>query len=495
MIKVIDSRIKMIKKHTVFSFINNALALFILGLCIRIVYTLYFSHFFAQSYLNTNSVVYDGADFGAWLNAFKSLINTGSFTVNPDHPYGFFGRMPGYSFFIGAFYLVFGNTYYLYALIVVQILLDSFNIVLIYLITKRIFPSSSFTFLPGLIYAIHPINIIWTPVLMSECLSISLMIIGFYLLIASDHKWKYSLAGFIFGLNILVRPQIAILTIVIIMVMIYYSLQNQRIKTIGLKNSLLFCFFLGITYGIWPARNYIIHDKLIFTHDIRSMKCWSNDVYGFMCYIFSIQSNWDPQFNQIVQNKPFEVNKKIAYVSPSDSSDLARAVYLAQNCGSGFSHWAGYPKKPIEGDNCDSIVYELFLKLRDHQIKYNPWHYWIKQPFSNLNKCFFKSELSKPGKSVLAQLIPLIFLFRTVILFAGIIGCIILILQHHPYRFFFSISLIYFISWYALMCFGPTSFLRNIEMRYLIQADTLMIIPLMAYFTQWTSYNKKEYTS
>ncbi len=202
--------------------------LFLFGLTIRIVYTIFFSHFFMEYSFHAPSVLYDKADFGAWLDGFKSLINTGSFTTNANHPYGYFTRMPGYSIFIGFFYLIFGKEYYLYALVCIQLLLDSFNVVLIFRITKKMFPYSPFCFLPALVYCIHPINILWSPVLMSECLSVFLMITSIYFLVASDHKYRYSFAGLCMGLNILVRPQIAVLALIIGIVLFIRYLYLKR---------------------------------------------------------------------------------------------------------------------------------------------------------------------------------------------------------------------------------------------------------------------------
>ena len=472
----------------------TAVLLFCVGLFLRVIYTCFFSHFFAENYLNTNSVLYDGKDFGAWLTAFKSLISNGNFTADANHPYGYFGRMPGYSFFIGFFYVIIGKAYYLYVLVALQVLMDSLNIILLYHITKKIFPHSAFIFVPALLYAIHPINIIWAPVLMSECLSLFLMIIGFYYLIVSSNKWNYAIAGSLFGFNILVRPQVAVLTLVIGCVLLMRYLYLNR-STILLKQLLTFSVFVCLLYGTWPVRNYWLHDKILFSHDIRGMKAWSIDVYGYMWYNFSIQTNWDPQFSQIVKNQDFTINKQIAYAAPSDSIDLARAIYLSKNCGSGFSNWPNYWKNSVTTNNCDTVIFNLFLKLRAHQIQYNGWHYWVTLPLKNLQKCFFKNDLTVPGKSLIYNIMPLAFLFRTIILILGLIGCVYLILQKRPYRYFFIICISFFISWYGSICFGPGANMRNIEMRYLMQADNLLIIPIISFFIFFekrTLINKKK---
>jgi hypothetical protein len=448
------------------------------GFLARVIYTICFSKFVAQNYFGQDSLFTNSGDFSAWVDAIKNLVRTGDYTVNADNSYGYFGRMPGYAIFIAPFYFIFGESYFTYTVSFAQVLLDTSNIYLIYRIYKNIFPYSTgySPYIAPLIYAIHPINILWSSALFSEALSVFLLLLSLCIYTSSRFPYKYFTFGFISGFNILVRPQVVLfaLLFVVLQVLLTHPLKSKKQFT-GLC---LFIFGLLIAYTPWPARNYLLHDKIVLTQDISGFANWGIDVHSYMHYIVSIQNNWEPQFGQIIHRQPFEIDTKNAYVTPTDSADLAKAVFLAQYHGSGFSNWAGYWQEKIDRNKNDTTIAELFTKLQRHQMKYNAFHYWLTLPLSNLKKCFFKLEFTHHNPSVLFKLATLMFVFRTLVILLGLVGSVLLFKNQEP---IFKLILLFFVSWYLLICWGPSAQMRNIEMRYLLQVDTLMIIPASYY--------------
>ena len=243
----------------------------------------------------------------------------------------------------------------------------------------------------------------------------------------------------------------------------------------------MFCIAVSLSYGWWPARNLLLHKELVFTHRISAIDGWGKDVQAYVSYIYSVQSNWQPQFDQVVGNKSFEIDRSNAYVFPSDSALLAETIFLSQNYGSGFGEWPGYWKKPMPANRYDTIIVKNFNILKQHQISYNSFHYWVVLPLENLKKCFFKSDLLSSSNFWIKTLASLVFFFRTAVLFLGIFGTVAYCLINKKNNFILLMNFLFFSSWYILISAGDTYFLRNIEMRYLIQCDTLLILPA-AYF-------------
>ncbi|MDB5274321.1 MAG: hypothetical protein JWO58_2688 [Chitinophagaceae bacterium] len=450
------------------------------GLALRILYALFFARYISHTYFNVDAVFQNAGDFSDWFRAIKNWVKTGEYTVDPNNANGYFSRMPGYALFIGLFYYIFNEPYYLYAIGYAQILLDSAVIFFIYRIYTHLFPQSRYKYIAPILYAFNPINIFWAPVLLSESLSVFLMMLAIYLYTCHTHKYTFFYIGLIIGFDILVRPQLGIFALVFFLVHVLYVVRH----TWDMKKTYALVLFLSgifLTYGLWPIRNYVFHQRVVLTHDISGIEIWGPDVSAYMEYIYSIQTNWEPQMSQIVTNQPFTINKKIAYAVPSDSADLAKAIYLSKHCGSGFSHWQGYWKASLSTDGCDQEIVSLFKKLQHHQVTYRPLHFWLFLPLQSLQKCLFKMDVYPSSSRAFFSLTSIVFLFRSFMILAGIAGSVFLLKS--AYNNMVTVIFIFFMAWYLILCFGPPLYMRNIEIRYLLQADTAMLIPASYFFS------------
>jgi hypothetical protein len=228
----------------------------------------------------------------------------------------------------------------------------------------------------------------------------------------------------------------------------------------------------AVIFGWWPLRNYVAHGRVVFTEDLRAFPNWSVDVLGFLQYIYAVKAEWEPQFTHILRNEPVEFSR-MAYAAPGDDQKLRRAVRLSQTCGSGFSHWKGYWKAPISDGNCDEEIARLFGELRDSQRHHNKLNFYVWVPLQNLGKALFKQRLVDEHSRA-RRLASYLFLYRTVLLCTGLVGAMVIIRSGDPTGL---LSAGYFAAVYLTICAGILPQMRNIEIRYLLPADVLLLIP------------------
>lgn len=464
---------------------SNIKYIILFGLVLRILFILFGTH----HYFDMRFVFYSG-DTGAWLAAFINLIEEGSFSVNLDREYGYFGRMPGYSFIIGPIYYLFGKNAYLsyYFIEFTQLLLDSLNIYIIYLLSKKIFKIEFVALISSILYAIYPFVIVWVAAIHSEIYSIFFMLMGLIFFIDSQNFKDYFRSGLLLGIGVLLRPQLLFLLPLLVLLIFLFNRNN-------LKNSLKFSVFFGmgilLTYGLWPLRNYLLHDKIVLVQDTRGFRHWDEDVVSFMNFIYSVKTDWQPQFYQILENKSFDMPPIIAS-SKEDSAMLVKAVYLAKNCGSGFSYWSKYYwKKPVTDNNCNEEIALLFNTLRERQIEKNPLNYYLNVPLGNLEKAIFKLSLTD-SSTVVRKLVSVLFILRTIAIILGLGSIFFIIFKSNlntETRLWNYVFLFFFLFVYLILCFGTGTQMRNIEMRYFIHADIILLIPLS--YTIYMVFKKK----
>ncbi len=445
----------------------------LLGAFIRVVFFNYGSELYFA-----NKTKYVLQDTYLWQQCISNLINFGEYSLYKGN--GYFARMPGYSFFMGVFYFLSGfnwaKTYQLIA--VFQTTLDILCIKLIYSITKNIYRNNKKALISALLYAIYPFVIVWNPICISESLSVFLVIFFLFYFIKSYHSNSnilFSISAIILGLACLTRPQILPLFPIATL-----SLFLKR-KTISLKKITVFAFSFLLIFGFWPLRNYINHDKLLITKNADGFPGWTIDVISFMQYTYSVKTDWDPQYTSIIQNTT-TTYPEISYFRKDDSLKLVRAIYLAKNCGSGFSNKKGYWKSKIQikEENCNKEIAKIFKELRSNQIKENPLNFYIYIPLANLKKAIFKSSLINKKSNIINILSSFLFGLRTFLIIIGFLGLFINLNQTS--KIFSLIIILFFLSVYVTLCFGTAPFMRNIEIRYFLVPDVLLLISASHFF-------------
>lgn len=447
------------------------------GALLRLVFLL----FIAKYYFGRENIFYDH-DTGTWANAIYNWFETGNYSVDLQREMGYFMRMPGYSFFMLPFWLIAGKDWWMAFKLIgwFQSFLDIANIWFIYKLSLKLIPGNiRLALIAATVYALYPFVIVWNPVAYSELIAVSLMLYAFWFLPDADKPRSLFFSGALMGLSVLFRPQIAPLIPLTLLSFWWFNFQASKIKTMFVP-LLFFVIGVCVTYGLWPARNYLIHGKAVFTQNLSGLIQWNEDIMEFRHFIYSVKAEWEPQFSQILSNQA------VTYPAPGlfnqkDSTELMHAFDLCKQCGIGFSSWRGYWKQPVNPDNdCSPEIAAIFRKLRLQQAKDNPLNYYLWVPLQNLKKAVFKFSL-KDTSSPARKLASLLFILRTTLILCGLAGLFLMFKKGlHPG--IARIYLLYFISLYLYLCFGTGEQCRNIEVRYFLPADVMLLLPASILF-------------
>ncbi|MFC6224872.1 ArnT family glycosyltransferase [Hymenobacter artigasi] len=399
-------------------------------------------------------------DTASYTDSFINLWHRGLYSFNLLNPEAAFGRLPGYPFFWGAHYLLFGKQYVFQAVAFSQCLLDTLAIYLVYAAAKALSHDVRAAWISGLFYALYPFILVWMPVSSTEAFATFLTIAVFWWLATRPVDKRNALvAGLLVGLSLIVREYLGILLVPVFFWL--YTAKGFGRQFVGLS----FVALLGFTalYIGWPVRNYVFQHRFLllkpptagyerYTEDVNSARKW---IYG-----------WDPDANAYLDG--------IAGITvlpefPADVfgtyAETARAqalIQMARQCGTGFYIWRTN-QHYSQASNCNAELRAGFTALDSSYQQRHPFRYWTRVPLLNLKKAFFKNQLMQGG----SKLIGMLFLYRSIMLIVCLVGAFLL--RRHrsvwPLLFFFAFM-------YLFICVG----LRQLEMRYLIQSDAALLI-------------------
>ncbi|MBT8195547.1 MAG: glycosyltransferase family 39 protein [Bacteroidia bacterium] len=445
-----------------------------IGFIVRLLFL-----FFGAEIYHGKPDFYISGDTHWWVRHFTNLVEFGIYSGNLENELGYFGRTPGYSFFIGFFYLITGKNVDLALQLIpyAQLITDTISIWFVYKITEYTFKDKLTSIVASTLYAFYPFIIVWNVVAHAESFSVFLLFFAIYLFVKAKTNWNFFFVGVMLSLAVLTRIQL-ILAIPVFGLVILCQTYNTTKKLFNPK-VLLFVLAVVIVYGSWPIRNYVNHDRVLFSQHLGDEGPWAPDYMKYMEYIWSVKVDHNPQMTQIISNADVVEFPNASYVHAPDSVLLNRVVSMARTCGVGFSYFARsshYRKDVVQmGEDCNDEMVEIFDELIMHQKMYNPLNYYLWVPFGNLKKAIFKSKLYSPSSKMVDILSRLLFTYRTALILLGIFGLLFLFMKHR--ELFYSrailIGILYVVTWYLFNAFVY----RNMEIRFLLHADILLLLP------------------
>ncbi|MBK8351042.1 MAG: glycosyltransferase family 39 protein [Saprospirales bacterium] len=176
----------------------------------------------------------------------KSIMDHFSFANNEM-------RTPGYPFFLSIIYFIVGFKPWI--VILIQIILNSYCVFLIYKITSKAFNETAGLF-AAFIIAIDPHQILICHFLYPDILfsTLFLLTIYFYILGLENKKSSYFiLVGCLIGINIIIKPVLQYLPFALIIFLLIWCKFSWKEKAV---KSILILFFSIIFTLPWMYRNY-----------------------------------------------------------------------------------------------------------------------------------------------------------------------------------------------------------------------------------------------
>jgi hypothetical protein len=466
------------------------LGLVLLGLGLRAAFVwkgaALFYHSADQFYFN--------ADSGSYTDAFENLWRTGHYTFNFLEPDAAFGRLPGYPFFYGIHRVLFGTTLAPVATAWSQVVLDSASIILVFSILTRLAPARPVAAYAGaLLYATYPFIIVWVPVIGTEVLSTDLTLLWLYAMLGLRPAAGQAVQiGGLVALNLFVREYMGIL----LPISIVWWLWNGRTPGnmgLAVRQALLLSFGFGVVYGAWPVRNYLLAQRLIWLKPRAAGYInQTSDVDEFYQWVHCWTLDENPWLDSVLVGKGQVAFPPHAFHSAAEEAEGQRLVALARQCGTGFyvirrylsvsttdSASApalvdtAYQRRRIQ--SCNDEISAGFEQLRQRFVEQEPLRFWVDVPLQNLRKAVFKhetvaSKVINPGAVTRAGgLIGLAFGYRSFLLLLGWTWLLLGVRRHQGLWLVLAVGGFQ----YVYIC----AVYRGLEMRYLLQADVLLLLP------------------
>ena len=440
--------------------------LIVFGLVLRISFVLYGGDLYYKGH-----DPFTNGDTDSYTKGFINLWEHGFYSFNPLNPDAAFGRLPGYPFFWGLHYIVFGKQHVFQAVAYSHCLLDTVAIYLVYATAKALTRDLRAAWISALLYASYPFVLIWMTVSTSEVVATFLTIVVFWWLTTRPVTVRNSvLAGLLVGLALLVREYLGIL---LIPVFFWVYCAKGMGRSFVLMSPMATLAFLLLYIG-WPIRNYVFqHRFMLLKPSTAGYDRYAEDVITARQWIYS----WTPDANSYLEGIagtaalprfPAEV-----FASSAEATRAQALISRARECGTGFYTWrAGqHYSRP---DNCNTELAVGFTALENSYKQRHPFRYRAYVPLLNLKKAFFKNQFLQGGGS---WFVSLVFCYRSALLLISLWGAFLL--RHRQISWLLSF---FFCFMYLFICVA----IRQLEMRYLIQADAIILcfagVPLVWLF-------------
>lgn len=453
------------------------------GLAGRLGYSFYLSKFFF------GTVRYTFGDSFSYTESFLNLLNHGHYTFEIGNTDAYMYRGPAYPFFWGLHYLLFGPDSVYEAVAFSQSILDTGTGLLIFFILRHLNISNVLSLIGCTLYLLNPIFIVYVPITGTETFANFITTFLIFLAITRSKSifWLIFI-GVTCGFAVLTRQYLGLLLLTVFIFLIALN----KTKADLLKHSLLQITIVSLGFasviGPWYLRNLINHNTNSF-------------LMGKTTGYASFQEDWlaFKDFYSLYFVDVTPIRDRIAFegtnrLSPADVphipfDELERVDRLAHKCGPSFLTWRGEEgyshTKRSSLPNCKDRVVSGYTKLYEQALDVAPFYFQWQQPLLNVHKSFFKDALVNPLGGRKDFIIGIIFSVRSIVTVGAVLSLIFL--RNSPFKMFmlFPIFLIFYISFSA----------KQVEMRYLTQADAVMIVFFCLLCSSLWSRLKNRYNS
>ena len=434
------------------------------GLAARLSFSFYLSKF----YFGTISFTF--GDSFSYTECFLNLLNHGHYTFEIGNTDAYMYRGPAYPFFWGIHYLLVGPDLAYEAVAFSQSILDTGTGLLIFLILRHLNVSNALSVIGAALYLFNPLFIVHVPITGTETFATFITILIVYLTITfhNSTRWLF-FVGIACGAAVLTRQYLGLLLPTIFL----FLITSKNFDLRFLKKFILEVAVVGLGFasviGPWHVRNLVNHDTNSFLMGkTTGYPSFQEDFLAFKDLYSLYFVNITPIRNSIAFDGTNNLSATDVPYTPFDKLDVADR--LAYECGPSFLSWRGeegYSQTQTSSlPNCKELVVSGYANLYEQTLENSPLHFRWKQPSLNIYKAVFKDTLVNPLGGWKDFVVGLIFSGRSVIVVGAFFSLFFLAKSSFKVFMLFPGALIFYISFVA----------RQVEMRYLTQADAVMVI-------------------
>jgi len=446
----------------------------IAALCLRLLFSFWGSKYYF------GEIRFTFGDSFSYTDTFLNLLRIGEYTFDTSEPDAYLYRGPVYALYWGMHYLLFGEEYVYKVVAISQCIIDTLSTMLIYRIIRSISQDVNFALAGMALYAFHPIFIVHTPITGTETIATCITLTTFATVMLARNNGTYVMwliVGLLCGLGVLTRQYLGLLLPTVIL----YYLCVASIKNTKNFFTIIFCIMLGffLLTAPWLIRNIIFHNApTILMGKTSGYKAYKEDYIAFQRLYTLYFVDVTPILLRISKSgrDGLDDDPRLKGIR----SDLERASELAYSCGTSFGEvrrWGNNVLQDIKTDEreCNAEIVSIYEYVRAKALKEGGFTLWIDVPVQNVIKAVFKSELTSKRDGWVSSVITSIFFTRTLFALLGLMGIFFIARVPEFVFVFFPISLIAYIS----------AITRQVEMRYLLQSDALLLslsMVTVAYF-------------
>lgn len=328
-------------------------------------------------------------DSQSYISPIENFIENGNYT--PDY------RMPGLGIMLFPFLYIFKKHVALNLFIVFQLIITAISSYVLSLIASKIFNSKRISMICFIVAVLSTYQNTYDTNILTESLCISFLIFSVYFLLKSSDSKKnihILISGIFLTEVIFLRPvYIPLLAIF----SIYLLLLNfKRNKLLSIKLALLFILPFFVIDGIWIARNFNKHKRIIpltktvyYPHvedsywraAIKFVQAWGGD---YQYWLPNAEIRW---FTYKLKNGPGHSIRQLPnelpnyiYTSQFNRDSLLGLVNL-------MVQLENIPvNEKIKQDSLDDLITYKFDSYRASIIKEKPFLFYIKSPIIHLKK-------------------------------------------------------------------------------------------------------------
>ena len=432
--------------------------IFLVGLASRLLFSFWGSKFYY------GQLTYTFGDSFSYTQSIINLIQIGTYSFDLSNPDAALYRGPTYPIFWGLHYLIFGDKAYL-AVAVTQSILDVFSGFLIYLILQKAGYGKLTGVLGMTLYLITPTLLVHVPITGTETFGIFITLLVAYAAVSFKSKKGLFAIGVLCGIALMTRQYLGLLLPIAIL---YATSHGQKLISLRstITASMITAGFLTVV-SPWFLRNWINHDApTVLMGKTTGYEAYNIDYLAFNRFYTLYFVDVTP----IVKNIAVNGNDGLIYDEKIEkySEELKEAAFLSKTCGSSFAQWRAYAlNAPQELEiNCNEEISKRYMDLRQRVLEEQGISRNIEVPLKNVGKALFKSELTKSAGDFKDKIINTVFMYRTALIALGLAAIFLIPRNRLKIFIIFPIALILYISFIT----------RQVEIRYLAQADALLII-------------------